>query len=130
MRSVRNAIALATCLVAAPIPAADTATDSLRELSVPEATRLAAGRPDGLRFPALTTLPADVARELARYPGGLALDGLTTLTDDTAEALAAHAGPPAPSPDPLHQLAAAIVAATTLEDVKPTALAILEDGDT
>ena len=93
MRSVRNAIALATCLVAAPIPAADTATDSLRELSVPEATRLAAGRPDGLRFPALTTLPADVARELARYPGGLALDGLTTLTDDTAEALAAHAGP-------------------------------------
>ena len=93
MRSVRNAIALAACLVAAPIPAADTATDSLRELSVPEATRLAAGRPDGLRFPALTTLPADVARELARYPGGLALDGLTTLTDDTAEALAAHAGP-------------------------------------
>jgi mono/diheme cytochrome c family protein len=93
MRSVRNVIALAACLVAAPIPAADTATDSLRELSVPEATRLAAGRPDGLRFPALTTLPADVARELARYPGGLALDGLTTLTDDTAEALAAHAGP-------------------------------------
>lgn len=32
--------------------------------------------------------------------------------------------------DPLHQLAAAIVAATTLEDVKPAALAILGDGDT
>jgi hypothetical protein len=44
--------------------------------------------------------------------------------------VAAHAGPPAPAPDPLHQLAAAIVAATTLEDVKPTALAILGDGDT
>jgi len=31
--------------------------------------------------------------------------------------------------DPLHQLAAAIVAADTLDDVKPTALAILGDGD-
>lgn len=31
--------------------------------------------------------------------------------------------------DPLHQLAAAIVAATTIDDVKPTALAILGDGD-
>ena len=52
--------------------------------------------------------------------------------DETAlgAVVAAHAGPPAPSPDPLHQLAAAIVAATTLEDVKPTALAILGDGDT
>ena len=52
--------------------------------------------------------------------------------DETAlgAVIAAHAGPPAPSPDPLHQLAAAIVAATTLEDVKPTALAILGDGDT
>ena len=44
--------------------------------------------------------------------------------------VAAHAGPAAPTPDPLHQLAAAIVAATTLDDVKPTALAILGDGDT
>ena len=35
-----------------------------------------------------------------------------------------------PTPDPLHQLAAAIVAADTLDDVKPTALAILGDGDT
>jgi hypothetical protein len=52
--------------------------------------------------------------------------------DETAlgAVIAAHAGPAAPAPDPLHQLAAAIVAATTLEDVKPTALAILEDGDT
>ena len=31
--------------------------------------------------------------------------------------------------NPLHQLAAAIVAATTLDDLKPTALAILNDGD-
>jgi len=44
--------------------------------------------------------------------------------------VAAHGGPPAPTPDPLHQLAAAIVAATTLDDVKPAALAILGDGDT
>ena len=52
--------------------------------------------------------------------------------DETAlgAVIAAHTGPHAPSPDPLHQLAAAIVAATTLEDVKPTALAILGDGDT
>lgn len=58
------------------------------------------------------------------------------LPDGAAEAaqigdvIAAHAGPQAPTPDPLHQLAAAIVAATTLDDVKPTALAILGDGDT
>lgn len=32
--------------------------------------------------------------------------------------------------DPLHQLAAAIVAATTIDDVKPAALAILTGGDT
>ena len=52
--------------------------------------------------------------------------------DETAlgAVIAAHTGPPAPAPDPLHQLAAAIVAATTIEDVKPTALAILGDGDT
>lgn len=36
------------------------------------------------------------------------------------------AGPPA---DPLHQLAAAIVAASTLEDVKIVAQQILSDGD-
>ena len=36
---------------------------------------------------------------------------------------------PVPSADPLHQLAAAIVAATTLDDVKPAAQAILADGD-
>lgn len=43
--------------------------------------------------------------------------------------VAAHTGPAAPAPDPLHQLAAAIVAATTLDDVKPAAQAILTDGD-
>jgi hypothetical protein len=43
--------------------------------------------------------------------------------------VAAHGGPVAPAPDPLHQLAAAIVAATTLDDVKPAAQAILADGD-
>ena len=36
--------------------------------------------------------------------------------------------PEAPTPDPLHQLAQAIVDATTLDDVKPVAQAILEDG--
>jgi hypothetical protein len=35
---------------------------------------------------------------------------------------------PAPLIDPLHQLAQAIVDAATLDDVKPTALAILGDG--
>ena len=52
--------------------------------------------------------------------------------DETAlgAVIAAHAGPPAPVPDPLLLLAQAIVDATTIEDVKPTALAILGDGDT
>ena len=36
--------------------------------------------------------------------------------------------PEAPTLDPLHQLAQAIVDATTLDDVKPVAQAILEDG--
>jgi len=58
------------------------------------------------------------------------------LPDGAAEAaqigdvVAAHAGPQPPTPDPLHQLAAAIVAATTLDDIKPAAEAILTDGDT
>ena len=49
--------------------------------------------------------------------------------DETAlgAVIAAHTGPPAPSPDPLLLLAQAIVDATTIEDVKPTALAILGD---
>jgi hypothetical protein len=33
------------------------------------------------------------------------------------------------TPDPLHQLAQAIVDATSLDDVKPAAQAILTDGD-
>ena len=61
--------------------------------------------------------------------GGLVAIYTPGAQDETAlgAVVAAHAGPPAPSPDPLHQLAAAIVAATTIEDVKPTALAILGD---
>ena len=34
-----------------------------------------------------------------------------------------------PAPDPLHTLARAIVAAETIDDVKPAAIAILTDGD-
>lgn len=34
-----------------------------------------------------------------------------------------------PALDPLHQLAQAIVEATSLDDLKPAAQAILEDGD-
>ena len=61
--------------------------------------------------------------------GGLLAVYTPGAQDETAlgAVIAAHTGPPAPAPDPLHQLAAAIVAATTLEDVKPTALAILGD---
>lgn len=43
--------------------------------------------------------------------------------------IASHV-PPAPHVDPLHALAAAILEATTLDDLKPTAAAILSDGDT
>jgi hypothetical protein len=64
--------------------------------------------------------------------GGLVAVYTPDAQDETAlgAIVAAHAGPVAPTPDPLHQLAAAIVAADTLDDVKPTALAILGDGDT
>jgi hypothetical protein len=44
--------------------------------------------------------------------------------------VAAHTGPQAPPADPLLLLAQAIVDATTIEDVKPTALAILGDVPT
>jgi hypothetical protein len=61
--------------------------------------------------------------------GGLVAVYTPGAQDDDAlgAVVAAHAGPAAPTPDPLHQLAAAIVAAATLDDVKPTALAILGD---
>ena len=42
--------------------------------------------------------------------------------------VAGHMGPQPAAPDPLHQLAQAIVDATTLDDVKPAAQAILGDG--
>ena len=64
--------------------------------------------------------------------GGLVAIYTPDAQDDVAlgAVVAAHTGPQAPALDPLHQLAAAIVAANSLEDVKPTALAILGDGDT
>jgi hypothetical protein len=64
--------------------------------------------------------------------GGLVAVYTFGAQDETAlgAVIAAHGGPVPPPVDPLHQLAAAIVAADTLEDVKPTALAILGDGDT
>jgi len=63
--------------------------------------------------------------------GGLVAVYTPDAQDETAlgAVVAAHSGPAAPAPDPLHQLAAAIVAATTLDDVKPAAQAILADGD-
>ena len=64
--------------------------------------------------------------------GGLVAVYTPDAQDETAlgAVVAAHAGPAAPTPDPLHLLAQAIVDATTLEDVKPTALAILGDSPT
>jgi hypothetical protein len=61
--------------------------------------------------------------------GGLVAIYTPGAQDETAlgAVVAAHAGPPAPAPNPLLQLAQAIVDATTLEDVKPTALLILEE---
>ena len=61
--------------------------------------------------------------------GGLVAVYTPGAQDETAlgAVVAAHAGPPAPLPDPLLLLAQAIVDATTIEDVKPTALAILGD---
>jgi len=61
--------------------------------------------------------------------GGLVAVYTPGAQDETAlgAVVAAHAGPQAPPPDPLLQLAQAIVNATTLDDVKPTALLILEE---
>ena len=65
----------------------------------------------------------DVGGEVAVYTPG-APDAVAL-----GAVVAAHGGPVPPAPDPLHQLAAAIVAATSLYDVKPVAQAILADGD-
>lgn len=56
-------------------------------------------------------------------------DALCPTATEWSLVISAHvpAGPPT---DPLHQLAAAIVAAATLEDVKIVAEQILSDGDT
>jgi hypothetical protein len=50
-------------------------------------------------------------------------------TDAVTAVVSAHAGVSEPAPDPLHQLAQAIVDAETLDDVKQTAQAILSDGE-
>jgi hypothetical protein len=64
--------------------------------------------------------------------GGLVAVYTPAAQDETGlgAVVAAHAGPQAPTPDPLLLLAQAIVDATTIEDVKPTALAILGDVPT
>ena len=64
--------------------------------------------------------------------GGLVAVYSPGVQDDVAfgAVVAAHTGPQAPPPDPLLLLAQAIVDATTIEDVKPTALAILGDVPT
>jgi len=49
-------------------------------------------------------------------------------TDAVAAVVSAHSGLTLPTPDPLHQLAQAIVDANTLDDVKPAAQAILGGG--
>jgi hypothetical protein len=64
----------------------------------------------------------DVGGQVAVYaPGAVDEQALGTV-------VAAHTGPAAPAPDPLHLLAQAIVAATSIDDVKPAAQAILSDG--
>jgi len=64
--------------------------------------------------------------------GGLVAVYTPDAQDETAlgPVVAAHTGPQPPALDPLHQLAQAIVDATTLDDVKPVAQAILTDADT
>ncbi len=54
----------------------------------------------------------------------------TSPADGTGASTEALSGLPivVDTPDPLHQLAQAIVDATTLDDVKPAAQAILGDG--
>jgi len=82
------------------------------------------------------TLDAELRVVVPTFRGVNDVDGSVAVytdqapdTDAVAALVAAHAGPAPAAPDPLHQLAQAIVDATTLDDVKPTALAILTDGD-
>jgi hypothetical protein len=66
----------------------------------------------------------DVGGDVAVYTAGDPAAGFAAV-------VAAHVPTPVtPTPDPLHQLALAIVEATTLDDIKVTAQAILDDGDT
>jgi len=81
----------------------------------------------GLLASELRTVDATVID--ANDVGGLVAVYTPGAQNDVAlgAVVAAHTGPQAPPPDPLLLLAQAIVDATTIEDVKPTALAILGD---
>lgn len=75
-------------------------------------------------------------RRTYRDGGGVVTEIITpdnttirTATDGEIAALEAMEAQAAMPIDPLHQLAQAIVDATTLDDVKPVAQSILTDGD-
>jgi mono/diheme cytochrome c family protein len=65
---------------------------TLTTLSVEDAKRLAGENRGRLTLDRLTTLPDDVAKELAKREGWLSLNGLTTLSNATAAALGDHKG--------------------------------------
>ena len=95
----RWAMCLVLCLglcLGWPVPAARAAAPvdsaTLKTLSVDDAKRLAGEIRGRLSLDSLTTLPDDVAKELAKREGWLSLNGLTTLSNGAAEALGGHKG--------------------------------------
>jgi len=67
-------------------------TNSLQQLTVEDAHKLADDKSGRLLLNGLKTISPEVAKELARHEGWLSLGGLATLSDETAEALVAHKG--------------------------------------
>ena len=82
---------MATGLLAAAA-AAPADPQTITDLSVEEARRLAGENRGRLSLDALTTLSDDAAKELTRREGWLALNGLKSISDAAAAALGDHKG--------------------------------------
>jgi mono/diheme cytochrome c family protein len=89
---MRNAIfGSLLCLGLCSIATLDAAeTDSIKELTVEQAQRLAQNKSGRLLLDGLKSLSPEVATELAKQEGWLSLNGLTSISDEAAAALAQH----------------------------------------
>lgn len=97
MRVIRcsRALCLFLCLgwhasTSRAAPPAEPATPE--QISLDDAKRLAVEQRGRLRLDSVTSLPDEVATELARREGWLSLNGLATISNGAAEALGGHNG--------------------------------------